>query len=159
MTPNEVIMHQDFNKLINFASSKYNLYPRIKSFDDFCQDVAVNILEYPNGLNKISMAHFVIKHCIWVSCKYVKQRNKKKRFLKVDNFYSDSSFDEVDSREESDRILGKLTPKQASVLKLRMDGFDNTEIAQKMKCSRQNIHCILKYAVGRVDYEQRRYSV
>jgi|APGre2960657404_1045060.scaffolds.fasta_scaffold14815_2 predicted DNA binding protein len=149
MTPHEIVSSKDFETIIRFAIKRYNLDGRIKSYEDFVQDVAAHILRFGSG--NYSKSHVIVNHCKWVSCGYVEKRTRKKKFYKIPYSYIDPGFARVDEEDTRAVKLAKLTPRQRQIVEARLSGVDNAALAESLGVSRQNIHCVITTAFERLN--------
>ena len=148
MTPHDIVSSKDFETIIKFAIKRYNLKGRIKSYEDFVQDVATHILKHGSG--NYSKSHVIVNHCRWVSFEYVR-RTRKRKFYKAPIFYVDEGFARVDEEDTRDAKLARLTPRQRQIVSARLDGMSNGDLADSLRVSKQNIHCVIVTAFERLN--------
>lgn len=149
MTPADIVSSKDFETIIKFAIRRYNLKGRIKSYEDFVQDVAANILRYGSG--DYSKSHVIVNHCKWVSYGYVGRRSRKRKIYKSQTSYVDEGFARVDEEDTRDAKLARLTPRQRQIVSARLDGMSNGDLADSLRVSKQNIHCVIVTAFERLN--------
>jgi hypothetical protein len=155
MTPNDVVSHKDFSNLVRFAWRKYKIadkHPQLE-YDDFLQNVAWHILKYGiEPTNQISTN--VIQHCLW-SLK--KKRPVKRKAYYVPLSYKDRHQQDLENSDYLQVMLPKLTKKQKVVVNLLNEGYTQAQISDQLRCSRQNVECLLRSAAKRLNrYEAQR---
>lgn len=165
MIANDIVSRPDFMNIIKAAISRKIISPRIGNLDDFAQDVAMHILEYPPK-KEYAPAAVIIRTCRWVQKEWVKRRNQTKFEDTVCNFtnlgiegeflregvYEHQDFKDIENSDYLDEIVlnANLGPEQSRVIQEMRQGFTQKDIARKIGVTPQNISFLYNAAIKKM---------
>jgi len=152
MTPQEIVGHQDFIKIVKFGCKTYNL-SRFISIDDLIQEVALHILQYSSfgKIKNVKMSTIILNNCRWAASKWngggkkgntLEYTHKRKNLPAEPSHYDKENNKEsnaIEAKETVDQLLSKLRPIERTIFELKLQGVSHREISKKINIHRQNI--------------------